>query len=146
MKNSIVFLFILLTACGPRIDLDFGQWEDKAYLTNVQIFTLEIDEHELQEYYENETLTPARRRKILSTGNASIDRTSYSAIVLVPQNTDLTKAGFIFYHQAKNIIPLESSPIAGIITNLAENVNYKYQLISADGSSHDWNITIQVEE
>ena|SRR5690625_5208221 len=148
MKNEfeyslvVYLLLFFLCSCGPRVDLDFGQWGDKAYLTNVQIFTLKADEHELQEYYESGMLTPAIRRKIISSGNALIDNEKYTAIIFVPSDQNLMKSGLIFYHQAEKIVPLNNAPIAGIITSLMEEVDYHYKVISADGSENVWTVTI----
>ena len=127
--NITAFLFLIfLISCEPRIGLDFTQWGDHSTLTNVQVFTLQADEHELQEYYENGNLTPALRRVIISTGQATIDTTSFTAIVKVSENADLTRAGLIFYHQAMEIIPLDNSPVAVIITDLYYK-NFNYQVI-----------------
>jgi hypothetical protein len=142
LNISTFLFFIFLISCEPRIGIDFEQWGDHSVLTNVQIFTLQADEHELQEYYENGTLTPARRRVIISTGNATIDTITSTVIVKVSENADLTRAGLIFYHQAEKIIPLDKSPVAGIITDLSEK-NFNYQVISSDGIKRDWNIIIQ---
>lgn len=147
MKNIVSILICILLlpflSCNPRIDIDLGQWGDHAFLTNVQIFTLQEDEQKLQEFFENETLTPSRRRIIVSTGNAQIDKTSFTATVTVPENVDLSRSGLIFYHQAQKIEPLKNSPKAGVLTDLSQtNIPLEYRLISSDGTQHDWTIII----
>ena len=142
VKYIVVSLVLVsFMSCNPRIELDLEQWGDQAFLTNVQVFTLNADEHELQEYYTNGELTPALRRVMVSQGNASIDDVAFIATVIVPESVDLTKAGIIMYHSAEKIIPLSDSPKAGILTDLSVG-SFRYQVISADGSKHDWTIVL----
>lgn len=146
MKKNILYLVVLIFAgilfsCEPRIDFDEGQWGDTAFITNVNIFTLEVDEHQLQEYYENGTLTPARRRLFISTGNATIDNENFIATVTVPVSQDITRAGIVIYHQSVRVEPVGISPVAGIITDLSAK-EFVYKLVSADGTTHDWTIKI----
>jgi hypothetical protein len=149
MKNNILILLILasvgiLFSCQPRIELDEGQWGDTAFITNVNIFTLQMADHELQEYYENGELTPARRRLFISTGNADIENENFTATVRVPATADLTRAGIVIYHQSVRVEPVGDSPVAGILTDLSER-QFVYTLVSADGTTHDWLINIVVE-
>jgi hypothetical protein len=149
MKNNILKLLILasvgiLFSCQPRIELDEGQWGDTAFITNVNIFTLQMADHELQEYYENGELTPARRRLFISTGNAAIENENFTATVRVPATADLTRAGIVIYHQSVRVEPVGDSPVAGILTDLSER-QFVYTLVSADGTTHDWLINIVVE-
>ena len=137
---SSLFLFSVFS-CAPRIELDLTQWGDHAFLTNVQIFTLQVDNQQLQEYFINGALTPSIRRVVASTGNAVIDPTSFTATVKVPVSVDITRAGIIFYHQADKIEPLNNSPIAGIIADLSAE-SFSYKVISADGTTHDWTIIL----
>lgn len=146
MKRNIIYLLIiafagLLFSCDPRIDFDEGQWGDTAFITNVNIFTLQADEHELQEYYENGTLTPAHRRLFVSSGNAVIDDVNFTATVTVPASQDITRAGIVIYHQSVRVEPVGSSPIAGILADLSSK-EFVYKLVSADGTTHDWTIKI----
>lgn len=146
MKNNILILYILviagiLSSCEPRIDFDEGQWGDTAFITNVNIFTLQMDDHEVQEFYENGELTPARRRLFISTGNAVIEDENFTATVKVPASADLTRAGIIIYHQSMRVEPVGGSPVAGILTDLSER-QFVYKLVSADGTTHDWVIRI----
>lgn len=150
MKNNILILLILLgvgmlSSCEPRIDLDEGQWGDTAFITNVNIFTLQMADHELQEFYENGELTPARRRLFISSGNAVIEDENFTATVKVPATADLTRAGIVIYHQSVRVEPASGSPAAGILTDLSER-QFVYTLVSADGSTHDWLINIVIEE
>lgn len=149
MKKNIIYLVILmfggiLYSCEPRIDFDDGQWGDTAFITNVNIFSLNVDEHELQEYYTNEELTPARQRIFISSGNATIDEENFIATVTVPQDRDLTRAGIVIYHESMRVEPVGDSPVAGIITDLSAK-EFVYKLVSADGTTHDWTILIVQE-
>jgi hypothetical protein len=137
---SILFAFFL-ASCEPRIELDLAQWGDQAFLKNVQIFTLQVDNHQLQEYYTSQALTPAVRRLVASTGNAVIDPTTFTATVKVPVAVDLTRVGIIFYHVAEKIEPLNGAPKAGIIADFSAK-NFTYKLTSADGTNHDWKILL----
>ncbi|MGQ7867759.1 DUF5018-related domain-containing protein [Sunxiuqinia sp. sy24] len=146
MKKNILYLSIivfvgLLLSCEPRIDFDEGQWGDTAFITNVNIFTLQVDEHELQEYYENGTLTPARKRIFISSGSATIDNDNFVATVTVPEDQDITRAGIVVYHQSVRVEPVGSSPVAGILHDLSAK-EFVYKLVSADGTTHDWTIKI----
>lgn len=146
MKNNILLLFILvgvalLSSCEPRIDFDEGQWGDTAFITNVNIFTLQAADHELQEFYESGVLTPARRRLFISSGNAVIENENFTATVKVPATANLTRAGIVIYHQSMRVEPVGNSPVAGIITDLSAK-EFVYKLVSADGTTRDWTIRI----
>lgn len=135
------FLVVILTSCEPRIDLDLTQWGSHSFLTNVQVFTLQEDNHKLQEYYESQTLTPASRRVVVSVGNAKIDTTTLTATVTVPSAVSLSRTGLILYHNANRIEPLNNSPKAGIISDLS-GLEYHYRVTSSDGTGKDWTIKI----
>lgn len=146
MKKNILILFILvgagiLSSCEPRIDFDEGQWGDTAFITNVNIFTLQMADHEIQEFYESGELTPARRRVFISTGNAVIEDENFTATVRVPAAADLTRAGIVIYHQSMRVEPVGNSPTAGILTDLSSR-EFVYKLVSADGKTRDWLIKI----
>lgn len=146
MNKNILYLVILafagiLYSCEPRIDFDEGQWGDTAFITNVNLFTLRVDEHQLQEYYESGVLTPARQRLFISSGSATIDTTNFIATVTVPETADITRAGIVIYHQSVRVEPVGSSPVAGIISDLSAK-EFVYKLISADGTTRDWTINI----
>ncbi len=150
MKNNSLIVLVLagmvtLFSCEPRIDFDEGQWGDTAFITNVNIFTLQMADHELQEFYENGELTPARRRLFISTGNAEIEDENFTATVRVPATADLTRAGIVIYHQSMRVEPVDDAPVAGILADLSEQ-QFIYKLVSADGTTHDWLINIIVEE
>ena len=147
MKKNIIYLVIfvfagILYSCEPRIDFDEEQWGDTAFITNVSIFKLRVDEHELQEYYESGDLTPARQRQFISSGNATIDSTNFTATVMVPEDEDITRAGIVIYHECMRVEPVGDTPVAGILTDLSAKEEFVYKLVSADGTTHDWSINI----
>jgi hypothetical protein len=149
MKNQIIYFVALvffggLLSCSPRVELDEGQWGDHAIITNVQVFTLQVAEHELHEFYTSGVLTPARRRSFVSSGNAVIDEDTFTATVVVPSSVDLSRVGIIFYHEAMKIEPLNGAPKAGILTDLSSR-SFMYRLYSADGTTHDWEVEIVTE-
>lgn len=147
MKNlliiSTIVMAIFLLACDPRIDLDKGQFGDHAYLTNVQVFTITEEEHELQEYYTDEETTTGIRRSILTT-TTSIDSLAATASIIVPSGTDLANVGIIFNHRAQKIEPIGSAPIAGFLDDFSAGP-YQYRLFSADGTQRDWTVSFDAE-
>ena len=148
MKKFFIHLFILFlivnifSSCSPRVEMDIAQWGDHALIDNVKIFNLKAEDHNLQEYYTNGQVTPARQRVYVSVGNAVIDTKSYTATIQISAGIDLTKVGIEFYHQGTKIEPINNAPIAGIIGNFTAK-QFVYRVYSADGTIHDWNIKIQ---
>lgn len=142
MKNLISKLFLVivsmavLVSCGQRIDFDEGQWGDTAFLTNVQVFELEVVDRTVFE-----GTTQAARRVVISDGSAAIDGDTFTATVTLQSGKTLADAGLIFFHQAMKIEPLNGSPIAGIPTNLSDG-SFTYRVHSADGTTHDWTVNI----
>jgi hypothetical protein len=147
MKNTVINIFIallmgsLLISCTARVEIDYNQWGDKAIIDNVQIFNIQLQDQQLQEYYTSGILTPASRRAYVSVGNAVIDLVNFKATVKVPATVDLTKVGIEFFHKAVKIEPVNGSPIAGIINNFSGK-QFVYKLYSANGITHDWTIII----
>ncbi len=147
MKNTfnilviLVFLGSLITSCNPRIEMDFAQWGDHAFIDNVQIFNIQMQDQQLQEYYTSGVVTPAIRRTYVSVGNATVDMINFTATVKVPSTVDLTKVGIEFFHKAVKIVPLNDAPVAGIINDFSAK-QFVYRLESADGTTHDWTIII----
>lgn len=147
MKKSFINIFtialvgILFVSCKPRITMDFDQWGDKAIIDNVQIFNIQLQDQQLQEYYTSGVLTPASRRTYVSVGNAVIDLVNFKATVKVPVTVDLTKVGIEFFHKAVKIEPLNGAPIAGIVKDFSAR-QFVYKLYSANGVTRDWTIII----
>ncbi len=147
MKNTFINTFIvvlwgsLFFSCTPRIELDKAQWGDHALIDNVQIFNIQQQDQQLQEFYTSGVLTPASKRVYVSVGNAVIDLVNFKATVKVPSTVDLTKAGIEFFHKAVKIEPVNNAPIAGIIKDFSAK-QFVYKLFSADGTTHDWTIII----
>ena len=147
MKNIIITALIaisivgLFSSCKPRIDMDMTRWGDHAFLDNVQIFNIQLQDQQLQEYYTSGVLTPASRRSYVSIGNAVIDSVNFKATVKVATTIDLTKAGIEFFHKAEKIEPVNGAPVAGIIKDFSAR-QFVYKLFSANGMTHDWMIII----
>lgn len=139
------FVCLLMASCKPRTDMDMSQWGDHAFIDNVEIMKLEIDdEAKLQEYYENETplVTTGARILIISEGKAEIDSVDFVARVKVKAGEKLDYAGLRIYHKGVKVEPISHSPKAGIVSDLSAK-EFKYRLRSADGSKHDWKIVIE---
>ena len=146
--KKVIFLFSLLlgiTSCQPRIDMDMDQWGDHAYIDNVEIIKLDIDdEAKLNEYYHSETpiAVTGVRNLIISNGKCAIDSTEFVATVKLKAGEDLKYTGLKIYHKGVMVKPIGNTPKAGIVTDLSER-KFKYRLSSADGSKHDWTIIIE---
>ena len=133
----------IISSCGPRIELDEGAWGDKAFLTNVQIFKLDINENvHLVEWANNQDPMTGVRKLIISQGNATIDNTNFKATVKLTAGASLVGTGFMFFHSGTLIEPIGGAPKAGIANDLSAK-NFTYRVHSADGSQHDWTIIIQ---
>ena len=147
MKNTFIYIFIvvlfggLFFSCKARVEIDYNQWGDQAFIDNVQIFNIQLQDQQLQEYYTSGVLTPASRRAYVSVGNAVIDRVNFKATVKVPATVDLKKVGIEFFHKAVKIEPVSGAPIAGIINDFSGK-QFVYKLFSANGITHDWTIII----
>jgi len=147
MKNIFINIFIvvllvgLFSSCEPRIEMDLEQWGDHALIDNVQIFNIQTQDQQLQEYYTSGVVTPASRRIYVSVGNAVIDLVNFTATVKVPLTVDLTKVGIEFFHKAVKVEPVSNAPVAGILNDFSAK-QFVYKLISADGTTHDWTIII----
>ncbi|MEG0889873.1 MAG: hypothetical protein RSH25_15520 [Bacteroides sp.] len=147
MKKSIIFIMVclLLVACEPRIEMDMAQWGDHAYIDNIELVKLEIDDHvKLQEYYENQTPLEMTgvRSIVISDGKCQIDSAAFIATVKLKAGEELKYTGLKIYHKGMKVEPLNGSPKAGIISDFSKK-EFTYRLKSADGSEHDWTIKIQ---
>lgn len=146
MKRIILLLtlsVIVLISCKPRIEMDMEQWGDHAFIENVQLFKLDIDDSvKLQEWYENQTLVTGVRQITVSDGTAEIDNDNFIANVKVKSGESVARVGILFWHKATKIEPLDGAPTAGIINDFSSGT-FKYRLYSADGTTHDWTINIE---
>lgn len=142
-KLVIIFLTMLvISSCEPRIELELGKWGDKAFITNVELFKLEIDdEAELVEYYMDDQLITGVRKIVISQGLSIIDNENHVATVRLKAGNTLTEAGILLYHSGTFIEPQQNSPKAGIVSDLSAG-SFVYRVNSADGSYHDWTINI----
>lgn len=141
MKNIIIGIglcIFFLVSCEPRIEMDMAQWADNAVITDVLLFTLQEEEHKLQEYYEYGETTTGVRRIFVASGSL-VDEISASVTVNVPSTVDLNNIGLVIRHKAVYVVPLNGAPIAGYLADFT-NGPYTYRLISADGTERDWII------
>lgn len=139
-----ILVSMVLASCEPRIDMDMTQWGDHAFIDNVEVVKIEVDdEAKLQEYYQNETplTTSGVRQIVISNGKATIDSLNYTANVKLKAGEELNFAGLKIYHKGTLVQPINNSPKAGIVTDLTDR-EFTYRIFSADGSKHDWTIKI----
>ena len=99
------------------------------------------EEHELQEFFTDGLLTPGVRAISVSSPVA-IDSLTATAIVNVPDGTDLTQIGIMFSHKSERIVPQGNAPIAGIRNDFSSGP-YIYRLFSADGTERDWTVSFE---
>ena len=141
LLSYCIVMTIIFMACEPRIDLEEGQWGDHAFLTNVQVFKIKLDdEAEMQEYYNTGKYVTSAQRIIISK-SCAIDEDNFIATVTMKPDEELDPAGLFFYHKAKKIEPLSGAPTAGLLSNLS-GASFKYRVYSADGTTHDWTVNI----
>jgi hypothetical protein len=136
---AFALIGLMFYSCEPRIEMDMAQWGDHAVITDVQLFYLLEQEHELQEYYENGETTTGIRRKFYSV-NSSIDEDAATVNVEVSSETDLTNAGLIIRHEAIKIEPLNEAPTPGFPSDFSDGP-YTYLVTSADGTEREWTIS-----
>lgn len=147
MKNYkiaiVLFSLAIVFSCDPRLDMDYDQWGDNAFITNVQIFAKEVkDDFQMAEFYENGDYTTGVRRIILGKTKVVIDNETFTVTITVPSGNDLSQSGFLITHNSTKVEPLEGSPAGGIVSNLTPPSTFRYRLHSADGTTHDWTIDI----
>ena len=142
--NLLMMLACLLVSCGQRIEMDMSQWGDTAFIDNVQVFTLEVeDDFKMQEYYTDDgRLVEGVRQVVISEGNAQVDLEKFVVYVKLKKGMNLDLAGFLIYHRSMKVEPLNSSHVCGIAKDI-NGLNYEYRLYSADGTTHDWKIIIE---
>jgi len=146
MKNlykitSFICISILFLSCGARVDLDEGQWGDTAYITGVQVFNLDIEDHELQEFYLSGETVPGARRSNLSTFT-EVDDVAATLIVTVPTETDLSRVGIGLVHTSVAIQTI-AGPKPGIIGDFSGVGPFVYRSISSDGTTRDFTLTFE---
>lgn len=146
MKNYILFIVVAFAcfSCEPRVEIDYDQWGDQAFIQNVQIFGQEVkDDFQMAEYYENGDLTTGVRRIILNGATVVIDKENFVVSITIPAGNDLSETGFLITHTSTLVEPIDEAPKAGIVSNLSVGTDYHYRLHSADGTTHDWTVVIE---
>lgn len=136
-------LLVFCISCQPRIDLDLTRYGDTAFLLDARLFYLEQADRQV---WEEDGVVTGARRVFISKGTASIDNTNFTATITVDSTnaTLLNQVGITFTHRAEKIEPLNDAPIAGIPANFTETP-FVYRVFSADGSTHDWMIDIEID-
>lgn len=144
IKPSLLSLLVIFCfSCGPRIELDLTRYGDTAFLLDARLFYLEQADRQVWE--GNGTVVGARR-VFISEGAAAIDNNNFTATITIDStNTSfLNEAGIIFTHRAERIEPLNGAPKAGVPANFTESP-FEYRVYSADGTTHDWMIDIEIK-
>lgn len=138
---TLLFFLTTIMSCEPRIEMNMAQWGDTAFITNVQLFKLDIDDNvQLQEYY-NTGQKVTGVRKIIISASADIDEEAATVYVALNEGETLDSAGILIYHRSVKVKPLSNTPKAGVVTDLSSG-QFSYRLISADGTHRDWTIFV----
>lgn len=140
----IAILVLLFTfSCGQRVEMDMSQWGDTAFITNVQIFTLEVkDDFQMEEFYNSDgQLVEGVRQVTISDGAAVVDNENFTVHVKLKAGQNLDLAGILIYHRSMRVEERDNSPRCGIAKKL-DTDQFKYRLHSADGTTHDWTISV----
>lgn len=137
-------LLVLCFACQPRIDLDLTRYGDTAFLLDARLFYLEQADRQV---FEGSGTVTGARRVFFSQGSAVIDNDNFTATITVDKSDAalLSEAGIIFTHRAVKIEPLNGAPKAGVPANFSDG-SFLYKVHSADGTTHDWAIDIEIKE
>ncbi len=135
-------MLITCLSCGPRVELDITKYGDTAFLLDARLFRLEQADRQI---WEGEGTVTGARRVFFSQGNATIDNDNFTATITVSSSNSgfLPEAGITFTHRAMSIEPLGEAPRAGIPADFSAG-NFVYRVHSADGTTHDWTIIIEV--
>jgi hypothetical protein len=144
-KHITIVLFsvvAIFTSCEPRVELDLTQWGDQAFIIDADIFSQEVrTDFKLAEFYLDGTESTGVRRNLLNTGSIDINDDTFTVTFTVPAGTDLSNTGLLIAHKSTKVEPLNGSPIPGTISDLSAG-SFSYRLHSADGTTHDWKISI----
>ncbi|MEQ8556493.1 MAG: hypothetical protein RIC06_25895 [Cyclobacteriaceae bacterium] len=134
-------LLIACIACGPRVELDLTKYGDTAFIQDARLFYLEQADRQI---FEGEGTITGVRRVFFSNGT-TIDNDNFTATISVSAADAalLSESGITFTHQAMSIEPLEGAPRAGVSADFSGG-NFVYRVHSADGTTHDWTIIIEV--
>ena len=143
-KYTLFYLLLVLCcSCEPRVKLDLTRYGDTAFLLDARLFYLQQADRQA---YEAGTLTGARR-VFFSEGGATIDNANFTATIKVDSTNAafLSEAGIVFTHRAWKIEPQNGAPVAGIPGNFTEGQSpFVYRVYSADGTTHDWIVDIDI--
>lgn len=146
MKNKIIFIFtiLLLLACNPRVDMDFKQWGDHAYIDNLEVVKLDVEKQKLQEYYEAQTPIEVTgvRNIVISEGETKIDSIQNIAKIKIKQGESIDRVSLRIYHKSVQISPYNGSPKLGILADYSKR-EFSYKLKSADGTERIWTVILE---
>ena len=146
MKNIfyIAFFSLLFSACSPSVDLDEGQWEQVAKITEFVIYK---QSHQDVTLPNGEVLDGVIKLDLAKAADFDVENKQVS--ITIPssvKNEELAKAGCYMTHNGKKVIPLENSPKPGTILDWNNVSQCKYRIETANKKySADWTINIYRE-
>ena len=146
MKNIfyIAFFSLLFSACSPSVDLDEGQWEQVAKITEFVIYKQSQESITLP----NGDVVDGVLKVDLAKASEFNNETKQITIIVpsTVNNEELEKAGCYMTHNGKKVIPLENSPKPGTILDWNNVSQCKYRIETANKKySADWTINIYRE-
>ncbi|MCL3780764.1 hypothetical protein EMN47_10260 [Prolixibacteraceae bacterium JC049] len=138
MKRYLLILTALvsLIACEPRIELDESQWENKAEITNMFIYRMQVDEVELSDG----TKTKGVKKVTVST-KYEVDSDAATVTITLPADVDRSALSCYIYHTGESITPLENAPVPGELSDWSSN-SYKFRVNTVGAEYKDWTINI----
>ncbi|AWW32709.1 hypothetical protein DN752_22600 [Echinicola strongylocentroti] len=123
--------------------MDLSQYGDTAFLLDARLFRLEEADRQV---WEEDGVVTGARRVFISEGAAVIDNDNFTATITISEeNADyLSLLGITFTHRAMKIEPVGDAPRAGIPADFSDR-SFVYTVHSADGTTHDWTVFVEVE-
>ncbi|MCT4591262.1 MAG: hypothetical protein N4A71_25815 [Carboxylicivirga sp.] len=139
MKEYIIFIIAMVAfvACEPRIDLDKGQWDMEAEITDVFVYTLEQSEITLPDGSKVMGTT-----KVTVSSAYDVDSENATITITLKDGTERSQLSAYFYHTGKAIEPLDNSPKLGELADWSSDT-YKYRVVTEGKLYKDWVVTIQ---
>ncbi|MCT4643690.1 MAG: hypothetical protein N4A74_01790, partial [Carboxylicivirga sp.] len=98
MKEYIIFIIAMVAfvACEPRIDLDKGQWDMEAEITDVFVYTLEQSEITLPDGSKVMGTT-----KVTVSSAYDVDSENATITITLKDGTERSQLSAYFYHTGK---------------------------------------------
>lgn len=146
MRNIfyIIFASLFMVSCTPRVDLDEGQWEQTAKISEFVIY------RQIQKVITlpDGTKIDGVLKEDLAKAS-EFDNESRKVIVIIPAmvtDEDLSQASCYLTHNGIKVVPLDNSPKPGTVLDWSSIRTCKYRIETANPDyAADWTIIIERE-